>query len=82
MSHFSVRTSGAVAEHTDICTCGYPDCGGYSMHEPHCGMELVGFLPREAAASPFDPHPCPTLLPSALWDMGGLDITPENGDTR
>ncbi|WP_109527197.1 MULTISPECIES: hypothetical protein [Nocardia] len=27
---------------TGVCNCAYPDCGGYCMHEPHCGLEPVG----------------------------------------
>jgi hypothetical protein len=42
------------------------------MHEPHCGLELVGWLPGEASHNlpgTFDDEP--TLLPAMLWDFGG-----------
>lgn len=38
------------------CNCAYPDCGGYAMHEPHCGEDFFGELGRD-------------LLPASLWDF-------------
>lgn len=65
-------SNGGVVLETGECTCAFPDCGGYSMHEPGCGLELVGWLPGEASHNlpgTFDDEP--TLLPTMLWDFGG-----------
>ena len=69
-----VASTGAVWIYSGECSCAYPDCGGYSAHEPHCGMDLVGYLPRAAAVMP-DADPWygaePDLIPAMLWDFGG-----------
>lgn len=66
-------SEGMVVISTDECSCAYPDCGDYSLHEPHCGLEPLGYLPEEAAVMHgFDPYPEPDLLPSMLWDFGGV----------
>lgn len=41
MKDVSIVQDYLVAD-TGACTCAYPDCGGYCMHEPHCGLEPVG----------------------------------------
>jgi hypothetical protein len=77
------ESTGAVSIDSMGCTCAYPDCGGYPTHEPWCGRELVGYLPREAAVMP-DPDPWygthydgeSDLLPTMLWDFAGLEIWP------
>lgn len=71
---FGTMSTGAVIKDTDDCTCAYPDYGGYSMHEDHCGLELIGFLSEEAAVMHgFDPYPEPDLLPTMLWDFSSVD---------
>lgn len=63
-SPFWCTSAGAVVEDTGTCNCAYPDCGGYAMHEPYCGIEPIGYLPV------FDDEP--SLLPTMLWDFGAL----------
>lgn len=69
-------SEGMVVIDTSVCSCAYPDCGGYNMHEPHCGIEPLGYLPAEAAADPPEHTEWwsgePDLLPSMLWDFGGV----------
>lgn len=57
---------GLVLERTSECTCAYPDCGGYCVHEPHCGLIPVGQLPYLRTDDP-------ELLPSMLWDFSDID---------
>lgn len=70
---FGALTNGAVYMESDQCNCsgmaGYP-------HEPNCGLELIGFLARSAAA-PSTPRYLddPSLLPSMLWDFSGVDYS-------
>lgn len=71
---FGVMSDGTLVEETDLCSCAYPDCGGYSSHEPNCGLKLIGYLPKHAAVDPDPSHNDePDLLPSMLWDFSSVD---------
>lgn len=73
LRNFGVMSDGAVVEDIGGCSCDYPDWGGYSQHEPFCGLLIIGYLPEEAAVMHgFREYPEPSLLPSMLWDFGGL----------
>lgn len=75
MRFFSTLSDGAVVEDAGECTCPFPDYGdmGYSQHEPFRGLLLLGYLPEEAAVMHgFAEYPEPNLLPTMLWDFGGL----------
>lgn len=73
---FGTLPNGAVYQESDLCTC-YGGEPGYG-HEPHCGHELIGFLPVPEGANPagtvFD-FVDPDLLPSMLWDFSGVDYS-------
>jgi hypothetical protein len=71
-SPFGVLSNGAVVMEDYNCCCAFPGEGDQSYHEEYCGLEVIGFLPEEAAAMHgFDPYPEPSLLPAMLWDFGG-----------
>jgi hypothetical protein len=64
-SRFGCTSAGVVFEETDDCTC-YGGLEHYP-HEPHCGLELIGYLPEDGTFTDE-----PSLLPTMLWDFGAL----------